>query len=208
MKKRSTILLAIVSASCALFVMDRLQAQPESAKSAKAKARPTSVGVADVVEILAKYQRVQDVRKTFESRTKDLKAKRDALTKDIESDKKFLRDEFKPNTPDYEKQFTKIREKLIRLKIWEEVQAGQNDRDQYVATLGLQKEVLAAISEEAKLRGLDLVLHNPISQDRGGTSGARAALKIHALLYATEEIDLTDMVLKKLNDKYKKRAGK
>ena len=205
MKKKSTILLAVVSAACAVLVMDRLQAQPQPAAP---KAKPTRVAVADVVAILDRFKRVGDVREKFKIRVAKIKAKREDMAKDIRSDQKFLRDEFKPNTPEHEMQLAKIRSKMIQLKVWEEVQAAANDREQYVTTLGLHEEVLGAISAEAKLRGIDIVLHNPVTQERAAASDTRKSLKIHSLLYAAAETDLTETVLKKLNDRYKKQADK
>ena len=205
MKKRSTILLAIVSGACAMLVMDRLNAQPEPAAP---KAAPTRVAVCDVMAILGKYDRVLDVRKAFEARLKEIEVQEKAMTKEIESDRKFLRDEFKHGTPEYEKQLAKIRDKTIRLRVWQEVQAQGNKREQYMTTLALQKEVFAAVGDEARLRGVDIVLHNPLTPEPAGTRTARDPLRIHALLYAAKGTDLTDVVLKKLNDKYKKNAGK
>jgi len=205
MTRKPMILLAVVSGVCATLVIDRLNAQPEPAA---VQAAATRVAVCDVVAILGKYERVKDVRKTFEARVAEIEAQRKAKNKQIDSDRKFLRDEFEPGTPAYEKQLTKIREETIRLRVWEEMQAQANKREQYLTTLRLQKEVLAQVGVEAKARGIDIVLHNPLTPEPAGTRTARDPLRIHALLYATKETDLTEIVLKKLNDQYAKARGK
>lgn len=209
MKKTSTVLLATVAGVCAMLVLDRLHAQPEPATpKAVPKAAPTRVGVCDVVAILTKYKRVHDVRKQFEARQVEIKAQQKAKGKEIDNELKFLRDEFKPGTPDYEKQLAKIREKTIQMKVWEDVQAEVNRRNQYMATRALQQEVLAEVRSEAKLRSIDIVLHNPLTPEPPASGRAPDPLRIHALLYASKETDLTDIVLKKLNDKYEKNPGK
>lgn len=205
MKKTPMVLLGVACAVCALLAMDRLHARgaPPAPKAA-----PMSVGVCDVVTILTQYERVIDVKAKFNARGADILALQKLKTKDIESARKFLRDEFKPDTPDYEKQLAKIREMMIELEVWEKIQAGANRRDEYVTTLALHKEVIAAVGDEAVRRGLDLVLHSRDALQPAATADAPDRLRIQPVLYAAERVDVTGEVLKKLNDDYKKRKDK
>lgn len=200
MKKTPIVLLAVVSALCAMLVMDRLHAEGEPSA---AKAAPGRIGVCNVVSVLSQYERLRDVKREFAARGAKLKAHQDLKMKEIKDARKFLRDEFKPGTDGYEKQLSKIRRMSVELKVWEEMQDGQNRREEYLTTYKLHKEVIDMIIVEAKLRGLDLVLHNPAALRPAANANEPDLVRVQTVLYAAEKIDLTSTVLEKVNDAYR-----
>jgi len=198
MKKTPTILLIAVSALCAVVVLNCLQAQPAAPV---AKAAPTRVAICDVVEVFNTCKRTKALHAEFEARSKETRDKAEARGKQIENAQKGLIDDFKQGTPLYEKEVNRIQEEIIKLRVWEEVQAATMKRDRYVLTLALHRNILNAIKAEAKLRGIDLVVHDttPPASD---PSIRELFERIHSqtVLYYREELDLTATVLKRIDD--------
>ena len=206
MKRTPILLLAVVLTVCALLVIDRLEAQ--GGMGAKV-AQPTRVGVCDVVTIFNKSLRAAALNKQFETLHVDLKAEREVKAKKIDAAQLSLADEVKPGTDDYEKKLAGIREMMIKLKVWEEVQNGEIKRKRYVLTRQLHTEIVAAIAVEAKMRGMEIVLHQPLaSEPDASLRDMLDRVRSPQVLYAAKSMDLTDAVLKMVNDRFKKQEGK
>ena len=97
----------------------------------------------------------------------------------------------------------------IYWKVWEEVQNGEIKRKRYVLTRQLHTEIVAAIAVEAKMRGMEIVLHQPLaSEPDASLRDMLDRVRSPQVLYAAKSMDLTDAVLKMVNDRFKKQEGK
>ena len=206
MKRTPILILAVVLTVCALLVIDRLEAQG----SAGAKvAQPTRVGVCDVVTIFNKSLRASALNTRFETRGAELEKEREVKTKMIDAAQKALADECKPGTEAYENRLSTIRKMLIKLKVWEEVQNAAVKRDRYVLTRALHNEIVAAIEVEAKMRGMEIVLHQPLATAPDASlRDMLDRVRSPQVLYSAKSMDLTAAVLKLINDRYLKNTEK
>ncbi len=204
MKKTSLLLLAVTVTVCGLLIIDRLEAQN---KLGAGIAQPTRVGVCDVVTIFNKSLRAASLNDQFEARHTEFETQRETKAKRIEAARQALADEVKPGTKDYETQLAKIRKMMIELKVWEEVQNAGIKRDRYVLTRQLHNEIVAAIEVEAKMRGMEIVLHQPLaSAPDASLRDMLDRVRSPQVLYAAKSMDLTDAVLKMVNDRFKKEG--
>lgn len=98
---------------------------------------------------------------------------------------------------------------MVKLRVWDEMQDAEVKSDRYVMTRVLHNRILAAIEAEAKLRGIDVVVHKttPPPSDPSIVELLNR-IRSKQVLYVRDELDLTAAVLKRIDDAYAKEDGK
>jgi len=176
-----------------------------------AQDRPTApamvkVGVCDVVEVFNNYTRADDLTATLNKRRDALKAENEKRGQAIEALRLEL-DGLIMGSKKYEAQFSEMQRLTIERDAWMRFQEAMVMRDHHRLTRDMYDEIIKTIGEVAKQRGFHVVLHRPRADVQSkNTRELLQQIQARQVLYAADSVDLTDVVLMKLNEDYRARS--
>jgi len=169
-------------------------------------AGPTKVAVCDIVKVFREYQRAIDLTGDLKKRTQAFateNAKRSAALEALKSEM----DGFKAGSPEHEKAMTKLRSGIVEREVWGTMEKESLMRDHLRLTKEMYKEIKNTIAAVSKQAGVDLTLQ--LDPDLGNIPNAEAfiaQISRNKVLYNTKQVDLTEAVLKELNEAYRGRG--
>jgi len=170
------------------------------------RAAATSVGVCDVVEVFANYQRAKDLEEQMNERKKAFDAESNKRVKSIEALQIQL-EGLATGSEEHNRLLQQIQRQTVERAVWSRMQEQSLMRDH----LRLMKEVFAevrkAVGEVAKDKGVDVVLQLEPNELTARTAAELVAqVDRRKVLYSADSINLTREVLRKLDEAY--RAAK
>ena len=193
--KKMICLLAIAALGLGGLFMQgqRLEAQSQ------AKAAKTAVGVVNVAELIAKCQKNQDFQATVQKRQVQLqteqKKKQDAVN--------VLRQnlDLAGNATERQKVEREITKALYEFQAWQQIEQQNLLRDQRMFLIELYGEIDRAVAAVAERNGYDLVLFDTPSPDFDNLNPEQLVQVIgnRRVVYRNENVNLTPIVLEKLN---------
>jgi Skp family chaperone for outer membrane proteins len=161
-----------------------------------------AVAVVDVVRVFNSYKRRADVADEFAKRANEIEQK----IKDWETKLKaqqLERDEYKPQSEEYARRNRAILEDAIKFRTFQEVEQADMRIQQTTMMQSIYSEILAAIGQIASKRGISLVLYlDDMDMRSKNPDELQTKIRLKKVLYASEDIDLTDVVLQDLNASY------
>ena len=200
---RSARWLAAATLGAALTVTLAWQAGAASAP-ATARATPTTIAVVDMVKIFDQLKAVRAKEVTFQQQLASFRDEINALTTQIEgldADLKTLDLTPKAQREKAGKKFEleKLREARVAvLNRFAAIDSGTVYREVY-------QSVRTTVQQIAEQEGYDLVLMDdrpmPVPDNAPDTQVQSAILSKH-VLYATDSIDLTDLVITRMNNDF------
>ncbi len=202
MKKNHAILLTLVLAVCGTLLLDRSLAQPDVAAPPAIKPA-TAIAVCDVEAVFEQSKRAGDLAEEFQKRGDAFRIQAQEKLGKIKEEQAVLAQwKGREGSKDYERQFSKVQEMSIKLKVWEEVENMKIKRDRYNLTRELYGQIMDTIAVVAKKRGIQMVIYRSKGELKGG-SVAELLQRIDSrkVLYNIPEADLTATVLTQLNAK-------
>ena len=184
-----------------------LLSQSVAQTPARAAARPTRVGVCDVVAVFNGYRRAKDLSAEFDKKTRQIQAEGQKRDNAITQLQERL-DSLVPGSKEYDARLAELWQKSGDATVWLDVEKRKIVRQRVLLTQQMYKEVLHAIAETAKQRGFDIVIH----RDSGQLASQNSVellnkIALRKCLYASPETDLTQAALKRVNEIYSKRPG-
>jgi len=167
---------------------------------------PTRTAVCDVVAVFKSYDRAKDLTNKLKTRLDEIKAESDDRAKKIEKIKLTL-DELKAGSKEYDAQLDKMTQLTIERDAWLTFQDELAKRENLRFTKDMYQEVLAASEKVAKERGFQLVLFREASDQPVRTlDELLQQMARRKVLYSDPSLDITESVLRQLNQDY--AAGK
>ncbi len=141
------------------------------------------IGVIYLRKVFDTYQKTIDYDKQLNEKAQKIQAKKDALQKEIEKIQASLEVVSKEEK---EKKLKELREKQMELRNYmvESMRTINTEREKYMQEI--LKDIKPIITNYAKENGYDLILNGDM------------------LLYSKDDSDLTEIMVKKLNEEYKK----
>lgn len=199
--KRFPLVLMIVAALAAVgFLLGSLNAQQGAATPL------TRVAVCDVSAVFAHYERARKESTKMEERRQAVEAQKKARTAKIDTLKTEY-DSFAPDSPEAEKAFGVFQKESVELQAWLQFQDNLVTRTHASLTRSMYEDVNKAVAAVAKARGIDLVLHREGDPPRTQTTAQiLQIMRERKVLYNSAAIDLTDSVVKYLNESYARSA--
>lgn len=183
------------------FQGQRLEAQ------ATAKADKSAVAVVNVAELIAKCQKNQDFQAVVDKRQVALRQEQ----KDRETKINQLRQDLDlaGNAAERQKKEREITKALFEFQAWQQIEQQNLLRDQRMALVELYGEIDAAVADVAQKAGYDLVLFDTPSPDFDKLNPEQLVQVIgnRRVVYRSEKINLTPVVLAKLDLDHKNRGG-
>ena len=203
MKRSAMLLLATASVACVAVFLTVVSAQAPAAAGPRG-----TVAVCDVVTVFNKYKRAIDLSEEFQERAKKLAAQDKQKVQVIQEVEKVL-DALKPGSKSYEEQLQKWEKLSVERATWRRLREQVNLREHRRMTEEMYTEILAMIETVAKERRYDLVLHlDNVGLASQTTTELLNKIAQRKCLYAAKSIDLTDVVLKRVNRRYSQSKGK
>ncbi len=172
------------------------------AASTAITAGPTKVALCDVVHVFNNYGRADDL-------TDRLNEKRNALQLEAESKLRAVEqmqmelEGLVEGSQQFEARLADVQKLEIERQAWGQIKEASILREHHRLTKEMYNQILAKVAQVAKARNVDLVMY----QVRGELLGANTQQLLHEIaqrriLYASQGMDLTEIVLTSLNDDY------
>ncbi|MFQ6047916.1 MAG: OmpH family outer membrane protein, partial [Phycisphaerae bacterium] len=148
----------------------------------------------------------RDVEKILSERARQLQDKLDAHRRAIET----RRSELAKLDPDSAEAY-KLQQEIVRLQVQAEMlqKIDQSEllRERNLWTSQGYKQAFAAVRQIAQSRGLDLVLFQDRFDPDTPPAAILARMPARKVVYADPRLDITEDVLKLLNQQYQQRGG-
>lgn len=200
MRRSGIFLLAAASVTCVAVFLTVVSAQAPAAAGPRG-----TVAVCDVVTVFNNYQQATDLSAEFQERAKKLDAQGQQKLKAIQEVEKVL-EALKPGSKSYEEQLQKWEKLSLERTMWRGVRDQVNLREHRRLTEEMYTEILAMIETVAKERRFDLVIHREnVELASQTTTELLNKIAQRKCLYAAKSIDITDVVLKRVNHRYRLR---
>jgi len=174
------------------------------------------VGVVDIVSVTNNYDRTKDANTDIQVEQANFKAAADPKVKALE-DVRLKRDGFNKGTKEWQQLDDQVLKTQAELSTWMQIERIKIERRHQEVLLDMYRQMTDAVSRIAKAKSIDLVfttafLEPPqIDVDKAiGLQDLQKRIVGQRVLYPTAVTDITQDVLKILNDEYKakKAAGK
>ena len=170
---------------------------------AAAKKPAGPVAVCDIKELLENFQKAKDMmnglndrRLKLENEEKDRIAKTDGIQAEIK--------ELKAGSPEYEKRFSELQRLTFDREVWKKFESAVLLREHHRYTRMLYDDMRNTVAQIAKEQGIQVVLfieHRiPETQNSPELGQVMESRKV---IYADPSADITEQVLKRMNDDYK-----
>jgi len=180
---------------------------PAGSASAQDKIRTVNPG-----KIFNDMQETKDLKQKITAQSQNLQNQQKGYEQDLQDSQK-RRDLFKPESEDYAKANNELLQKAINYRAWQEITKNNLATEQKTQMVRLFAKIEAATKEVAEAQQIDLV----IVEQRGDMPDAnvlgqlnadqvRALINQRNVMYSNNKLDITDAVLKKVDENYK--AGK
>ena len=174
------------------------------------------VGVVDIVSVTNNYDRTKDANTDIQVEQANFKVAADPKVKALE-DVRLKRDGFNKGTKEWQQLDDQVLKTQAELSTWMQIERIKIERRHQEVLLDMYRQMTDAVSRIAKAKSIDLVfttafLEPPqIDVDKAiGLQDLQKRIVGQRVLYPTAVTDITQDVLKILNDEYKakKAAGK
>ncbi|GEM_PF-1881108 len=190
---------------------DRLKAENKRLRQASQRAGQASSATA-VVDLKRTYDSLKEkvsVESDFKTREEKFKTENETRETKLKQLQDSLKD-LKPGSPDFNNVQEQLERELGEHKVWVTIEAGKINRDRAAWIKMIYGKMLASINESARERGYDLVLFKSPTIDFTEVSAEQVPNMIQSrkVLWSIEELDLTDLVIQKMNLKHDRESRK
>lgn len=174
------------------------QSQPLEAQN-QAKAEKTAVAVVNVAELIAKSQKNLDFQAVAQKRQVALQQEQKERQNKINQLRQDL--DLVANAAERQKKEREITKALYEFQAWQQIEQQNLLRDQRTFLIALYGEIDQAVAAVAAREGYALVLFDTPSPDFDQLSPEQLVQVIgnRRVVYRSEKINLTAIVLEKLN---------
>ncbi|KPJ72824.1 MAG: hypothetical protein AMS14_07075 [Planctomycetes bacterium DG_20] len=169
------------------------------------------VGVVDIVTVTNDYDRTEDANNDIQVEQANFKAAAEPKVKALE-DLRLKRDGFNKGTKEWQQLDDQVLKMQAEVNTWMQIERIKIERRHQEVLLDMYRQMTDAISRIAKQKAIDLVfttafLEPPqIDVDKAvGLQDLQKRIVGQRVLYPTDVTDITQDVLKVLNDEYKAR---
>ena len=163
------------------------------------------VAVCNVFTVFQNYQKAKDSLDRLEQRKKVIEAEvANRLKKAQEISDSLKSGLIKKGSKTYEEQLSQMLRIQLEAQAWEKLQTQLAMREHARLTDEMDKDISAVVSRVAAEKGIEVVLTPDATAD---TAEADILQKINrrTILYWSDRVDITDVVLDRLNNAYKAR---
>jgi Skp family chaperone for outer membrane proteins len=171
------------------------------------KGRPTALAVVDVQKSFDSLSEKVQVEADLQSAAD--KIKQEEL--DRQKDLKQLQEDLgilARNTAAFTQKSDELEKKVVEFQAWRNWQTAKLSRERGVRIEDIYRKLTDAIGRVAKESGYDMVLfkEGPIRFPADKPEQISAMVQVRKVLWAADDLDLTEQVIQKMNNEYKNAA--
>jgi len=197
---RRTALPAIVAM---LGLISFAAAAPAPGQSASA----TKIAIANPARIFNEIQETKDLKQLIETKTKNLEQDRFAREQKLK-DLKALRDQLKPDAPQYADRDRELRQAAIEYDTWMKMNQAEMQFEQKRQMLLIFNKITTAVQEVATAKGIDVVIAEqkpefPPNLDQINADQLRVLINSQNVLFNSPQVDISTDVITSMDAKYK-----
>lgn len=170
---------------------------------------PTRVAVVDMSNVFDNYNRSKEAQNQLREFQQKVETKLKQMRDQIEALKAEL-DNFNPDSDDYLKRSEELLELTIKFDVSRRVESEKAARKMRTMCEEIYREITQAIQAAAEQSGYDLILYKDEVkiQKKDKLNVVREKILQRKVLYAHADIDLTEPVLRRLNQAYTLRDNR
>ncbi|MBN1941898.1 MAG: OmpH family outer membrane protein [Phycisphaerae bacterium] len=201
-KVHVAVVLLMLAVGLLLASFTRSEAQIAAAGGAKA----TRVAVCNIEEVFNEYQRGKDGTKELNEEGEQIEAENKRRVKKAEELQTQL-EGFKPDSQKYDETLQAAQQNEISRQVWLQMKQQEILRRHRRLTEEMFREIRAMVADVAKEKGFDVVLQGQSGDLRDVQNAQQVIAQIERqkVLYNTPEVDITAVVLQRLNEGYQLR---
>ena len=181
-------------------------AEPERARSMGAGAR---VAVLDFVRIFDECAQIKHLNETIRDKETEIQTEAQQRKKVIEN-KQVELSAFQRGTPDFETRRKELMRLTIEANAWLQASEQDLERERFDWTRIIYEKALRVSAEIAKSQGFDVVIQHKEFKPDGiepTVASIRRVIQQRNLVYHVPEIDITDRVIRRLDEQYRASGG-
>lgn len=169
------------------------------------RARPVSVAVVDVQKVFDSLAEKVQVDADLQTRAEKLRQEDQERTRRIEDLQRDLNTLAAPGTSAFVQKQEELEQQALELRAWREYQSAKLQRERALQYERLYRKMLDTIGQVAREGGFDLVLFKEAPVDTANLKPEQLGtfIQIRKVLWVTEDLDLTDQVIQKMNNEYR-----
>jgi Skp family chaperone for outer membrane proteins len=163
------------------------------------------VAVCDFGKVYNNYDKTKALQKKLDENLSLIKDEDEKRTREIQRIKEALKS-YNERSPDYERQFNDFITKTAEHRTWMDVQKAKSQRWHLMMTTEMFNEIKNAIKAVAQDKGIDIVLqtHQLNFDNPTDVNELFQRATLHKVLYNSDQVDITDLTLTKVNAAFKK----
>lgn len=167
--------------------------------------------VVDVVRVFDDCDQIKDLNDLFKRANENFQKEGEARKKTL-AQKEAELNAFSPDSPDYAPRRKEFARLTIEANVWLETTRADLRRDFFNWTRVVYEECLKSVEEVARQRGSTLVLQRrpfkPETINDENLDNLRQMIHSRAVVHSDESIDITESVIRSMNQRYKERGGR
>ena len=167
------------------------------------------IGVVNVATVSEKYLKTKDLESQFDTLRKSLGQQRDAMKEKIERAKGALQEELKPGTSEFHHRRKEIAMMEAELQWFIESEGQKVEKGLAEALRSIFDDIHLCVKEVAEEQGVQIVLaaDNVPAEAPDTPNQARQTILLQKVLFWKPDVDMTEAVLTKLNQRFKPASG-
>lgn len=186
---------------CAIVILCLLAASPALGQN--------KVAVVNLGEVSDKYARTAELEQHYETERRKFNEERTARQQRLERDAQALNTDFKPGTPEYDERRKTLMVQEAELKAYIDAEGKKIEQGMAGALRSIYEDIQAVVGRIAQERGIELVVAaERLPPDPPETTAMiRQQIVLMKAIYWDPKVDLTEEVIKRLNDAYAAKQG-
>jgi len=167
----------------------------------------TEIAVLNVARIFEKYEMTRDLESLFDQARRAAADEADQRRAKTEQLRKAL-SAFDPGSEDYLRREQEADRADLEFQVWSKATERRLKGDHLRWMKQIYHNTQDVIAQIAKERGLDLVLtYDELTDDAPDSVALRQQILLQKVIYHNAKNDITDEVLRRLNEAYRKSGG-
>lgn len=161
------------------------------------------VAVVDVVRVFNEYQRQRDLAEEMRKEEDTLQQENERRRRQLDMLQATL-DAMDPNDPAYEKKLRERFERQIDYKNWFDLKQADRVREVGLWTCRIYKEIIDSVGRVSDGQKIGMVMYiDPFECGSFDPEQIRNQIRARRVVWASQQADLTDLVLEDLNTRYR-----
>ena len=167
------------------------------------RAEPTAVAVVDVQQVFDTLTENTQIRADMQSRAESFQQQAEQKRSEIEQLRQRLK-ALSPGTEAYKQTEEQLQKAVLEHQVWTRFEQRKLQVEYGLQMEKLYRRMLDTIGKVSNETGYDLVLYKeqPPQFEGNDPQQMRSQIAIRKVLYASDQVDITDQVVQRMNNQY------